>query len=202
MFNITEATKKQLVAKFAELNIAFPEGVTPKSTVETIRTALLAKWPVSDDHSASNCPHCGIGLDNGLLHVDDHAANSDQSYREQRDPSFEAGEWNCMGCGGHFGAPVSYPAQATGLKIEKDRPEQNGIKRPSIGGKCRAVWDALDAYQAETGDVPTAKVVRDLAADEGWNPNNASIEFYQWRKFHGITGRAPKPAKQEEAATE
>jgi hypothetical protein len=91
------------------------------------------------------------------------------------------------------------PAAATptgnGLKIEKDRPEQNGIKRPSAGGRCRAVWDALDAYRAETGDVPTAKVVASLAADEGWNPNNASIEFYQWRKYNGITGRQPKPAK-------
>lgn len=202
MFDIKTATKKQLLAKGAELNIA----LAPKGKVEDIRAELLLHW---GDEAAANgalhtmdCPHCGIGLDNGLLHVDDCAANTDKTYREQRDPSFEAGEYTCMGCGGHFGEPVSYPAQATGLKIEKDRPEQNGIKRPSIGGKCRAVWDALDAYQAETGEVPTAKVVRDLAADEGWNPNNASIEFYQWRKFHGITGRAPKPAKQEEAATE
>lgn len=83
---------------------------------------------------------------------------------------------------------------APGLKIEKDRPEQNGVKRPSLGGRCRAVWDALDAYRDETGETPTASVVRDLAADEGWNPNNASIEFYQWRKFHGIKGRTPKVA--------
>ena len=84
-------------------------------------------------------------------------------------------------------APEPTPTDAaSGLKIEKDRPEQNGIKRPSIGGKCRAIWDALDAFRAETGELPTSKVVKELAADEGWNPNNASIEFYQWRKFHGI----------------
>src|SRR6478609_6991300 len=65
-------------------------------------------------------------------------------------------------------------ATGSGLKIEKDRPEQNGIKRPSAGGRCRAVWDALDAYRAETKELPTAKVVAELAADEGWNPNNAS----------------------------
>ena len=74
----------------------------------------------------------------------------------------------------------------TGLKIEKDRPEQNGVKRPSIGGKCRAIWDALDEYRAETGELPTSKTVKELAADSGWNPNNASIEYYQWRKFNGI----------------
>lgn len=152
----------------------------------------LAAYTVTDDHSLTNCPHCNIGLDNGLLHVTDCAANTDKSYMEQRDPAFEAGEWMCMGCGGHFGEPVVYAPKVEGLKIEKDRPEQNGVKRPSVGGRCRAVWDALDSYLAETGDQPTAKVVKDLAADEGWNPNNASIEFYQWRKFHGIKGRQPK----------
>lgn len=88
--------------------------------------------------------------------------------------------------------PAEVAPASTGLKIQKDRITQNGITQPSIGGKCRAVWDALSAYQAETGELPTAKVVGDLAADEGWNPNNASIEFYQWRKFNGITGRQPK----------
>jgi len=78
----------------------------------------------------------------------------------------------------------------TGVKIEKDREERNGIKRPSAGGKCRAIWDALDAYQVEEKEVPTADVVRELAKDEGWNSNNAMIEFYQWRKFHGINGRS------------
>lgn len=83
--------------------------------------------------------------------------------------------------------PSPAPEATAGLKIEKDRPEQNGIKRPSIGGKCRAIWDALDAYRAETGELPTSKTVKELAADEGWNPNNASIEYYQWRKYNGIS---------------
>jgi hypothetical protein len=124
--------------------------------------------------------------------VDDEQANSEVTYREARDPAFQEGEYNCMGCGGHFGNPVVYDEPkadahtGTGLKIEKDRPEQNGVKRPSIGGKCRAIWDALDVYRAETGELPTSKTVKELAADEGWNPNNASIEYYQWRKFNGI----------------
>lgn len=89
---------------------------------------------------------------------------------------------------------VEVAATVTGLKIEKDRPEQNGIKRPSAGGKCRAVWDALDALQTELGTQPTSKQVKVLADTQGWNSNNASIEFYQWRKFNGITGRAAKVA--------
>jgi hypothetical protein len=178
-------TKAQLTAALTEAGVELP------------RKANLAK--LTELHSAlpvaqQLCPHCGIHLSNGLLHVDDEVANGDgATYRSTRDPAFAEGEYNCMACGGHFGAPVQYDAPApdahtgTGLKIEKDRPEQNGVKRPSIGGKCRAIWDALDAYLKETGEQPTSKTVKALAADEGWNPNTASIEFYQWRKFHGIS---------------
>lgn len=85
-------------------------------------------------------------------------------------------------------APAVAKRTSNGLKIEKDREERNGVKRPSVGGMCRAVWDALDAAVAE-GKTPTAKDVKALAEANGWNPNNASIEFYQWRKFNGIRGR-------------
>ena len=103
-------------------------------------------------------------------------------------------EWVCLGCNGEWGARLrqALPTETSGkgLQIEKDREERNGIKRPSVGGKCRAIWDALDEYRAETGELPTSKTVKELAADSGWNPNNASIEFYQWRKYHGIGKQA------------
>lgn len=85
-------------------------------------------------------------------------------------------------------APTAAKRTSSGLKIEKDREERNGIKRPSVGGTCRAVWDALDAAVAE-GKTPSAKDVKAMAEANGWNLNNASIEFYQWRKFNGIRGR-------------
>ena len=85
-------------------------------------------------------------------------------------------------------APKAEP-KTTGLIIEKNRPEQNSVKRPSAGGLCRAVWDACWEHQAATGNAPTAKEVKAIAETNGWNPNNASIEYYQWRKFNGITGR-------------
>lgn len=85
-------------------------------------------------------------------------------------------------------APAAAKRTSGGLKIEKAREERNGIKKPSVGGQCRAVWDALDDMVA-AGTQPTAKQVKALAEERGWNPNNASIEFYQWRKFNGIRGR-------------
>lgn len=85
--------------------------------------------------------------------------------------------------------PKREPASTSGLKIEKDRPMQNGVKRPSAGGMCRAVWDMLDEHRTKTGTVMTAAQVKAAAETKGWNANNASIEFYQWRKFNGIKGR-------------
>lgn len=81
-------------------------------------------------------------------------------------------------------------AQPTKVRtIEKNREEQNGIKRPSAGTLCRAVWDALDKLGIETA---TSKHAKELAVKKGWNPNNVSIEFYQWRRFNGVTGRQAK----------
>jgi hypothetical protein len=83
-------------------------------------------------------------------------------------------------------APVEQkaPGKTAGLKIEKDREERNGVKRPSEGGLCRAIWDWLDTQPGAS-----AKDVKAKAAEMGWNPNNASIEYYQWRKFNGVRGR-------------
>lgn len=102
--------------------------------------------------------------------------------------------------------PVEKPAapKSTGLTIEKDRPEQNGVKRPSAGGLCRTVWDACWAHQLATSEIPTAKWVKTWAIEKGHNANNASIEYYQWRKYNGISGRvaAPKPAVEPVAPVE
>lgn len=90
--------------------------------------------------------------------------------------------------------PQRQRTASAGYTIEKDRPEQNGLKRPSAGGLCRAVWDALDALRASTGAVPTVAQAKAMAPANNWNVNNVTIEFYNWRKFNGITGRAAKVA--------
>jgi hypothetical protein len=94
-------------------------------------------------------------------------------------------------------APV---ADREAYTIEKDRPEQNGIKRPSAGGLCRAVWDEMDALRESLGECPTPSMVRTAASENNWNANNAMIEYYQWRKFNGITGRIVKAKVVEVAA--
>lgn len=76
-------------------------------------------------------------------------------------------------------ATVAVPAPEA-PKASKARSEiRNGVRKP-IKGKCADVWAALDAIEGEV----SITTVRALAAENGWNLNNATIEFYGWRKFH------------------
>lgn len=75
-----------------------------------------------------------------------------------------------------------------GIAIEKNREEKNGIKRPSIGGKCRAIWDALDRLNKEV-QFPTAKDARLLSDKYGWEPMTCLLQLYAWRKFNGLKKR-------------
>ncbi len=83
---------------------------------------------------------------------------------------------------------TSKPKQAAAPKVP--RQERNGVKRPRAGGACAAVWDFCDhVARTEGASEVTSKVVKQAAADKGWNENNALIEMYGWRRFNGITGR-------------
>ena len=149
------------------------------------------KWAAFEDwideknfinYGLINCPHCGINLDNGVTLFD---------------PGFMQHEFLCLGCDTEFGEVVEVKAKVEapkteGLKIEKDRPEQNGIKKPSIGGKCRAIWDECDKLLVANGKTPMPKELKTIAAEKGWNINNTIIELYQWRKFHGIVKAVKK----------
>jgi len=79
-------------------------------------------------------------------------------------------------------------AKAKPVPASAQQDAQNGVKRPKTGGVCAAVWAWLDANPGAT--VGSAK---EVAPSKGWNSNNVACEFYAWRKFNGITGRA-KPS--------
>ena len=84
-------------------------------------------------------------------------------------------------------APFVPKVDRKGYTIQKEREEQNGVKRPSAGTVCGAVWAAFDANPAvKAGELAA------LADANGWNRTNVSCEFYAWRKFMGIKGRAAK----------
>lgn len=72
---------------------------------------------------------------------------------------------------------TTLPATATATRPSRPHSESGTPKRPKAGGKCAAVWDYLDA-----NPTTTVKELRDAAAGQGWNVNNAVCELYAWRK--------------------
>lgn len=81
---------------------------------------------------------------------------------------------------------TTQPVPAAPVKSKTRSETRNGVRRP-IKGKCADVWNALDNMLPN--DVPTIGNVRDLAKANSWNINNATIEFYAWRKFHGLNNK-------------
>lgn len=88
-------------------------------------------------------------------------------------------------------APAAAPKRtSTGVKIEKGREEQNGVKRPSTGTICRDVWDALDKLRAKSNETPSFEDVRTLREKNGWQKNTAVTQYQRWKQFHGLMPRA------------
>lgn len=80
--------------------------------------------------------------------------------------------------------PVAKPAKER--KIQANRPEQNGVKRPSAGTKCAQIWDWCDEVH-NAGDKVTAKELK--SALPALDATTCTVQFYRWRKFMGIQGR-------------
>ena len=82
---------------------------------------------------------------------------------------------------------------------------RNGVKARTRGTRCGDVWDYCDAYYAQHGRVASVQEVREeaqkrqAAGDATVNVNNWQIECYQWRKYHGVSGRVAMVQRTEQA---
>jgi hypothetical protein len=63
-------------------------------------------------------------------------------------------------------------------------------KRPVQGGRCREVWDTLDALAQVKGEVPSLKEAKELAERRHWNENTTRIQYYRWRKENQVADQA------------
>lgn len=88
---------------------------------------------------------------------------------------------------------VQKESSQTGQKIEKDREERNGIKRPSKGSMCSIIWDTADKITAESGKTCTSADLHN--ALQGYNDFTLRTQYARWRAFNGITGRLPGQTK-------
>jgi hypothetical protein len=64
------------------------------------------------------------------------------------------------------------------------------LKAPSGNGVCAQVWKALDRL-SRRNPRPSITDILKVSSRKGWNNNNTRVEYYRWRKAHGITGRVP-----------
>ena len=62
---------------------------------------------------------------------------------------------------------------------------RNDIARPAANTVCGIIWNMLDAAQGPV----TSKHVRDIAEKTGLNETTVRIQYYRYRRFHGIFGR-------------
>lgn len=63
------------------------------------------------------------------------------------------------------------------------------VKRPKEGGRCEKVWKELDRLAAKRDTPPQLQDILRVGERRSWNPNNTRVEYYQWRKANGISGR-------------
>lgn len=82
----------------------------------------------------------------------------------------------------------------------KKEPEQNGIRKPSVGTLCRAAWDLFDAVTAEMGQTAPISYVLPVALAKNLNEANVKAEYARWKKYHGISGRVAVPVPANIAA--
>lgn len=128
--------------------------------------------------------NCTTEVANSLIHMEALEDGgrywfSEAAVNRAANPSIEADKVATVA----VPAPAAAPAAP---KASKARSEvRNGVRKP-IKGKCAEVWATLTAVQeaSETDSPITITEVRALAESHGWNLNNATIEFYAWRKFH------------------
>lgn len=138
-------------------------------------------------HALANSSVFLIAADDGQFSVNREAA---EEYQVQYEAENAVVELDSSVVTTVMSAPVKAVKKIQHkLVIEKDRDAQNGVSRPSAGGVCRQVWDFCDKTSSELKRPPIAKEVKAQAEKVGWNSNNASLEYYAWRKFNGIKGR-------------
>ena len=126
--------------------------------------------------------NCSTEVANSLIHIEAFEDGgrywfSEAAVNRAANPSIAADKITTVA--------VPAPAVPEAPKASKVRSEiRNGVRRP-IKGKCAEVWSTLDDIKKQGFEIDI-HVVRELAAQKGWNLNNATIEFYGWRKFHAV----------------
>lgn len=76
-------------------------------------------------------------------------------------------------------------------KVDRNRPENNGVKRPSDGTICAHIWSLATQITAEktAPAIATLSEVINAAETVGVNKYTARTQYARWRVFNGHTGK-------------
>lgn len=176
-YKTEQIAKQQASKKFGkdwEANYLIQPGVDGFTIVEKLPEAP-AEVEVSDDEPVSSAPSMLSGLIGNMLNPE----------LVPQAPKVEA---------------PKKQAEKTGKTVEQNRPEQNGLKRPSAGSTCAIIWDTCDRVTNETGHVCTSAEL--FNALQGYNECTLRTQYARWRQFNGITGRLPNQQKQTKLPAE
>src|SRR5690606_36775400 len=82
----------------------------------------------------------------------------------------------------------------SGYHIDADRDEKHGVKRRSAGTIGGRLWAIFDTMAAKAGGAEKLEiaVVKESKLVADFNANKVVIEFYYWRRYHGVRGRGKK----------
>lgn len=191
-FVVTREINKDLFNEINEkFSVSFPRIIINRVKRDRRTIAKLDETPVVGDFTY--CPVCDVHLSNGVLdYVNAKMASEDSG---NKDLAIEK-EYLCLGCNEEFGEIVNDAkvikvgndvlVKGRGIKIQKEREERNGIKRPSAGGKCDQLWNLFEKHYNETGLILTPKPAKALSAVEGLDPVTTTVQLYKWREFMGF----------------
>lgn len=87
-----------------------------------------------------------------------------------------------------------------GYKIDADREVKHGIARRSAGTIAGRLWVIFDRLAKAAGgpaklEIATVRADKEIVGktpDKAFNKNKVMIEFYIWRRFHGVRGQGKK----------
>lgn len=118
----------------------------------------------------SHCPHCGIGLDNGLCDFDGLV----DIHGEKAARGMQKHEWACMACGGEWGALV------VSKRGGSTSPKRHYENKSSVEGAVVVSWDIFAAD-------PTMrrKDAIQKAVDAGVAFYTARTQYQKWFKAGG-----------------
>ncbi len=173
---------------------------------EDLETKLEAALDLSDKINEpvigdfTYCPHCKTHLGNGVIDNLQHFEDQPRNLRNYPNDVKEflkgmvegtTHEFNCMACGKDFGEPLTLEmpkgklsfTTGTGVKIEKDREERNGIRRPSVGSICARIWEACDDFYDNNNAFPKPKELEDWAECNDISLCTCKVQLYVWRNF-------------------